>query len=165
MPAAAVPAGPRLGISCRIGRDGLLRREWQIAALSLERFASLTSAIGQARGSAERPPVCRDGTCPSRCPSPPLPKLPPARAANSNACLESPPSQRPCRQMLNLPHKKSEDRIAAVTVQNQYVRTSTEPCPSSRRRGVNAAAKHVDFGNAHACLVLERGFNETENWE
>lgn len=77
-------------------------------------------------------------------------------AANSNACSESPHSQRPCRQMLNLPHKKSEDRTAAVTVQNQYVQNCTEPCQSSGCRGMSAAAKHVDFGNEHACLVMER---------
>lgn len=83
--------------------------------------------------------------------------------ANSNACLETPHSQRPCCQMLNLPHKKSEDRTAAVTVQNQYVQNSAEPV---RAAGVaaNAAAKHVDFGNACACLVMERGFIETGTW-
>lgn len=65
--------------------------------------------------------------------------------------------------MLNLPHKKSEDRNAAVTVQNQYVQNSTETCQSTRCRGVNTTAKCVDFGSAHACLVMEKEIIEIGN--
>lgn len=78
------------------------------------------------------------------CLSPPRSLIP--APAQRQCLLETRHSQRPCCQMLNLPRKKSEDKMCAATVQNQYVQNGTEPVRAAGAAAVNAGARRVDFG-------------------